>query len=142
MGSSVKFMITSAERSVLVNELGYSPEEVDVMRPDIAAQLVEKRTKRPFGTREMPEAWKRGGTPPGRNGSGVGGLLSNNLVKLFLVGVAMIWGAVATGRLELGTLLGGAQLGRKPLTKLSDKVVKPKKKRSKKLKKSKRRTVA
>ena len=59
--AKVQFMITNAMRAILVDDLDYLDAEVDVMRPEIAAQLIETRTKRPFGDRPMPEAWKRGG---------------------------------------------------------------------------------
>ena len=109
-------MITNAMRAILVDDLDYLDAEVDVMRPEIAAQLIETRTKRPFGDRPMPEAWKRGGNMPQRRG---GGALSNNLVKLFLAGVCCLGAAVMSGRVSVGTLLGGAPLGRKPLMKFS-----------------------
>jgi hypothetical protein len=107
--------------------LDYLDAEVDVLRPEIAAQLIETRTKRPFGDRPMPEAWKRGGNMPQRRG---GGALSNNLVKLFLAGVCCLGAAVMSGRVSVGTLLGGAPLGRKPLKKLSSEMKSTKKRKS------------
>ena len=121
--AKVQFMITNAMRAILVDDLDYLDAEVDVMRPEIAAQLIETRTKRPFGDRPMPEAWKRGGNMPQRRG---GGALSNNLVKLFLAGVCCLGAAVMSGRVSVGTLLGGAPLGRKPLKKLSSEMTSPK----------------
>ena len=62
-------MITNAMKATLVDELEFKPEEVDVMRPEIAAELIEKNMKRPFGDRPMPDQWKRdydGGTGGGR----------------------------------------------------------------------------
>jgi hypothetical protein len=106
----VQFMITNAMRAILVDDLDYLDAEVDVMRPEIAAQLIETRTKRPFGDRPMPEAWKRGGNMPQRRG---GGALSG------------------------GTRLGGAPLGRKPLKKLSSEMKSTKKRKSSKKRRKK-----
>ena len=127
-------MITNAMRATLVDELGYSDEEVDVMRPEIAAQLIERGTRRPFGDRPMPDSWRRGGPTPARGGGGVSGLLGNNLVRLALLGLTALGLALANGKLEIGTLLGGAPLGRKPLKKLKNEVKRSKKKSGKKAK--------
>ena len=135
--AKVQFMITNAMRAILVDDLDYLDAEVDVMRPEIAAQLIETRTKRPFGDRPMPEAWKRGGNMPQRRG----GALSNNLVKLFLAGVCCLGAAVMSGRVSVGTLLGGAPLGRKPLKKLSSEM-KSTKKRKRSSKKRRKKTAA
>ena len=132
-------MITNAMRAILVDDLDYLDAEVDVMRPEIAAQLIETRTKRPFGDRPMPEAWKRGGNMPQRRG---GGPLSNNLVKLFLAGVCCLGAAVMSGRVSVGTLLGGAPLGRKPLKKLSSEMKSTKKRKSSSKKRRKKTAAA
>lgn len=126
-------MITSAMRLVLTEELGFEHQEVDEMRPEIAAQLIETRTKRPFGDRPMPEAWKRGGPTPGS-----GGRRGNSLVRLFLLGLVSLGVALATGKLTPGQLLGGQEFGRQKLTKLSDEM-KPRPKKKKKS--TKKRTV-
>jgi hypothetical protein len=131
-------MITNAMRATLVDELDYTDEEVSAMRPEIAAQLIKTKTKRPFGDRPMPEAWKRGGSIERRSG---GGLFSNNLVRLAVVAIFGLVGAVATGKMSVGTLLGGQEFGRKRLTKLSDEVKKPSKKRRKKSRSSKKKVV-
>lgn len=132
-------MITNAMRATLVDELDYTDEEVSAMRPEIAAQLIKTKTKRPFGDRPMPEAWKRGGPIERRSG---GGLLSNNLVRLAVVAIFGLVGAVATGKMSVGMLLGGQEFGRKRLTKLSDEVKKPSgKKRRKKSRSSKKKVV-
>ena len=137
--AKVQFMITNAMRAILVDDLDYLDAEVDVMRPEIAAQLIETRTKRPFGDRPMPEAWKRGGNMPQRRG---GGALSNNLVKLFLSGVCCLGAAVMSGRVSVGTLLGGAPLGRKPLKKLSSEMKSTKKRKSSSKKRRKKTAAA
>jgi len=136
--AQVQFMITNAMRATLVDELDYTDEEVSAMRPEIAAQLIKTKTKRPFGDRPMPEAWKRGGSIERRSG---GGLFSNNLVRLAVVAIFGLVGAVATGKMSVGTLLGGQEFGRKRLTKLSDEVKKPSKKRRKKSRSSKKKVV-
>ena len=138
--AQVQFMITNAMRATLVDELDYTDEEVSAMRPEIATQLIKARTKRPFGDRPMPEAWKRGGPIERRSG---GGLFSNNLVRLAVAAIFGLVGAVATGRVSVGTLLGGQEFGRKRLTKLSDEVKKPSsgRKRRKKSRSSKRKVV-
>ena len=53
--ASIQFMITNAMKQTLVEELEFKPEEVDVMKPEIAKQLIEKKMKRPFGNRPMPD---------------------------------------------------------------------------------------
>lgn len=75
MSAQVQFMITNAMRQTLVEELDFKPEEVDVMRPDVAAELIQKKMKRPFGDRPMPDAWKKDyeGLGAGENGGGGGG---------------------------------------------------------------------
>ena len=75
MSASVQFMITNAMRATLVEELEFEPEEVDVMRPEIAAELIEKKMKRPFGDSPMPDAWKKDyeGLGAGENSGGGGG---------------------------------------------------------------------
>jgi hypothetical protein len=50
-------MVTSRMRAILENELGYLPEEVDVIEPQIAAVLIEKALVRPEAG--MPSTWKR-----------------------------------------------------------------------------------
>jgi hypothetical protein len=123
-------MITNAMRVVLTDDLGYFDSEVDEMRPEIAQQLIDTRTKRPFGDRPMPDAWKRGSDVQGAGGKG-----GNTLVRLFLLGVSAIAIALATGKITPGQLLGGSEFGKHKLTKLSDQVVKPKKKKRKTTKK-------
>ena len=99
MSASVQFMITNAMRATLVEELEFEPEEVDVMRPEIAAELIEKKMKRPFGDRPMPDQWKRdydGGGDGGKSrGFGLGpvgdlfrSLFYMSVVAGFCLGVA------------------------------------------------------
>ena len=58
MGAQVKVFLSSDERRELL-KLGYKPDEVDTMRVEIATKLIAARTKRPFGTREMPDSWRK-----------------------------------------------------------------------------------
>ena len=99
MSASVQFMITNAMRATLVEELEFEPEEVDVMRPEIAAELIEKKMKRPFGDRPMPDQGKRdydgGGDGDRRRGFGLGpvgdlfrSLFYMSVVAGFCLGVA------------------------------------------------------
>jgi|AntAceMinimDraft_1070359.scaffolds.fasta_scaffold174818_1 hypothetical protein len=58
MGSntaSLQFMITNAMKGTLIDELGFLPEEVEVMKPEVAKEVIEKRMNRPFGKRPMPD---------------------------------------------------------------------------------------
>lgn len=48
-------MITNAMKRTLIDELEFLPEEVEVMKPEVAKQLIEKQMKRPFGERPMPD---------------------------------------------------------------------------------------
>ena len=95
----MQFMITNAMKKTLVEELEYKPEEVEVMRPEIAAELIEKKMKRPFGDRPMPDQWKRdydGGGDGGKSrGFGLGpvgdlfrSLFYMSVVAGFCLGVA------------------------------------------------------
>ena len=97
--ASIQFMITNAMKATLVDELEFRPEEVDVMRPEIAKELIEKKMKRPFGDRPMPDQWKRdydgGGDGGGRRGFGLGpvgdlfrSLFYMSVVAGFCLGVA------------------------------------------------------
>ena len=54
-GIVVPSEITPEMKQILVHELKFRPEEVSVMRPDIAAVVVEKRLARPL--EGMPENW-------------------------------------------------------------------------------------
>lgn len=53
--ASIQFMITNAMKKTLVEELEFLPDEVEVMRPEVAKELIDKKMKRPFGKRPMPE---------------------------------------------------------------------------------------
>ena len=64
MATSAQFMITHAMRRTLIEDLGFAREEVEVLRPEIAAQLIQNETRRPFGDRSMPDDWKRSRSPP------------------------------------------------------------------------------
>eukprot|EP00929_Paragymnodinium_shiwhaense_P078077 TRINITY_DN40396_c0_g1_i1.p1 TRINITY_DN40396_c0_g1~~TRINITY_DN40396_c0_g1_i1.p1 ORF type:complete len:199 (+),score=21.04 TRINITY_DN40396_c0_g1_i1:90-686(+) len=54
---AVKFALTGAEQEKLF-ELGYSAEEVQQMRIEIATVVLERSTRRPWGDSPMPDAWK------------------------------------------------------------------------------------
>ena len=64
MATSAQFMITHAMRRTLIEDLGFAREEVEVLRPEIAAQLIQNETRRPFGDRSLPDDWKRRRSPP------------------------------------------------------------------------------
>jgi len=53
----LQFMITNKMRRALVEDLGYSQEEVDGMEPQIAAVVIERGLTRPANG--MPESWRR-----------------------------------------------------------------------------------
>ncbi|CAE8680765.1 unnamed protein product [Polarella glacialis] len=61
-------MLTAHER-VQLKTLGYWPDEVDDMRLEVAARVLEKRTARPFGERPMPSAWRRSSSDRGTGSS-------------------------------------------------------------------------
>lgn len=54
--SSIQFMITHRMRRFLEVELGYLPEEIDVMEPQIAAVVIDRELARPTGG--MPSSWR------------------------------------------------------------------------------------
>ena len=138
MGASVQFMITSAMREILTNELQFLDSEVDEMKPELAAKMIETGTKRPFGDgREMPESWKRGAMPE-RKRDALGLFRNINSLQVIVLGaIGVLAGLVVTNKIELETLLGGASTAL-PKEKLSSHV---KKKKKKKKKKGKKRTI-
>jgi len=132
MAAKVQFMITARMRDILENELEYAKEEVDEMKPEIAANVIERMQKRPFGqARAMPESWKRGSVKSsGGKKMSIGGFIVNmNKLQIFLVSaVCVLGGLVYTERLGLETLLGGQSTAVK--RKLSTHVKKQKKKKT------------
>merc|ERR1712129_435491 len=81
--ASVKFMLTARERAGLL-ELGYRPDEVEDMRFEVVASVLQRRTRRPFGDRPMPREWRRGSSR--HAGHGVGRpLLGSVMVVLVLL---------------------------------------------------------
>ena len=135
--ASVQFMITSAMREILTNELQFLDSEVDEMKPELAAKMIETGTKRPFGDgREMPESWKRGAMPE-RKRDVLGFFRNINSLQVIVLGaIGVLAGLVVTNKIELETLLGGASTAL-PKEKLSSHV----KKKKKKKKKGKKRTI-
>jgi hypothetical protein len=61
--ASMQIMITNRMRAILVDDLQYLPEEVDVMEPQIAAFVIEKNLFRP--SKGMPDTWKKNAQPVG-----------------------------------------------------------------------------
>ena len=140
--ASVQFMITAAMREVLTTQLQFLDEEVDEMKPELAAKMIETGTTRPFGERHMPESWKRGGNAMGPEKKKRGILLGffkniNALQSVIIGGIAVLTGMVLTKRIELETLLGGASTAM-PKEKLSSHVKKKKRKKKKGKKKKKK----
>ena len=128
-GSSVQFMITNAMRATLIDELEFKPEEVDVMRPEVAAELIEKKMKRPFGNREMPDEWKKDwkGLADG-DGGGRGGFSLGPIGDLF----RSLFYMTATAGIMLGVACAineEARLGVKDLWKDVKRMLKGKKRR-------------
>ena len=128
-GSSVQFMITNAMRATLIDELEFKPEEVDVMRPEVAAELIEKKMKRPFGNREMPDEWKKDwkGLADG-DGGGRGGFSLGPIGDLF----RSLFYMTATAGIMLGEACAineEARLGVKDLWKDAKRMLKGKKRR-------------
>ena len=138
-GASVQFMITAAMREVLTTQLQFFDEEVDEMKPELAAKMIETGTTRPFGERAMPESWKRGNAAEKNKRGGILGVFKNiNALQSVIVGgIAVLTGRGLTKRIELETLLGGASTAM-PKEKLSSHVKKKKKKKGKKKKKKKK----
>ncbi len=137
--ASVQFMITAAMREVLTTQLQFLDEEVDEMKPELAAKMIETGTTRPFGERQMPESWKRGNAMgPEKKKRRILGFFKNinALQSVIIGGIAVLTGMVLTKRIELETLLGGASTAM-PKEKLSSHVKKKKKKKGKKKKKKK-----
>ena len=140
--ASVQFMITAAMREVLTTQLQFLDEEVDEMKPELAAKMIETGTTRPFGERQMPESWKRDGNAmmgPEKKKRGILGFFKNinALQSVIIGGIAVLTGMVLTKRIELETLLGGASTAM-PKEKLSSHVKKKKRKKKKGKKKKKK----
>jgi len=57
--ASIQFMVTRKMRIVLVDDLKYLDGEVDVMEPQIARVVIERRLQRP--SKGMPASWRRQG---------------------------------------------------------------------------------
>lgn len=55
--NEIQFMITHSMRLKLQDDLGYLPEEVDDMEPQIAAVVIEKELARP--SKGMPSSWRK-----------------------------------------------------------------------------------
>eukprot|EP00931_Biecheleriopsis_adriatica_P069948 TRINITY_DN43753_c0_g1_i1.p1 TRINITY_DN43753_c0_g1~~TRINITY_DN43753_c0_g1_i1.p1 ORF type:complete len:142 (+),score=14.97 TRINITY_DN43753_c0_g1_i1:26-451(+) len=84
--AQLKVMLTAHERAQLKG-LGYWPDEVDDMRLEVAARVLQKGTTRPFGERTMPSAWRRSAA---RRGT-AGGLARAFLVCVFALALAVGW---------------------------------------------------
>jgi hypothetical protein len=60
---SVLYVITRAMHRVLVDDLGYSPDEVESMRPDVAVVLVAEGLERPKNIESLPPPFYRDAEP-------------------------------------------------------------------------------
>ena len=90
--ASVQYMITRNMKRVLADELGYTEEEVNGMRPDVAAVITSKRLKRPSGG--MPDAFYVDGKAPSAVRNRFGQLLKSNVVKRIII-PALVVGSTA-----------------------------------------------
>lgn len=66
----IQYMVTQRMRRVLEDDLGYLSREIDVIEPQIAAVVIERRLSRPANG--MPSSWRRpdassGGVNAARN---------------------------------------------------------------------------
>ena len=57
--AATQFMTTQQMKRTLVEDLGYAAEEADQMLPQLAAAVIRKGTRRPWGDRPMPDEWKK-----------------------------------------------------------------------------------
>uniref|UniRef100_A0A7S0S7R1 Uncharacterized protein n=1 Tax=Mantoniella antarctica TaxID=81844 RepID=A0A7S0S7R1_9CHLO len=123
MGSntaSLQFMITNAMKGTLIDELGFLPEEVEVMKPEVAKEVIEKRMNRPFGKRPMPDAWKRDYDPDGGADGSRGGLNLGPVGDLFrslfymtlMAGVGLGLGCVISPEVRAGVKQAAKDLKR------------------------------
>jgi hypothetical protein len=55
--AKVQYMITNRMRNKLINELGYLPEEIDMLEPQIASVVIERALSRPSSG--MPSSWRK-----------------------------------------------------------------------------------
>ena len=55
--AKMQWVITNRMKKILVEELHYTPEEVEVMMPDVAAVVINKHLERP--KRGMPPEWRK-----------------------------------------------------------------------------------
>mmetsp|Transcript_31821 Transcript_31821/g.38480 ORF Transcript_31821/g.38480 Transcript_31821/m.38480 type:complete len:158 (-) Transcript_31821:171-644(-) len=88
---AIQLFITNSMRQVLVNDLKYYPWEVDVMKPELAAAVIEKGLVRPWGSQTMPESWKqyvKAGTSKS-SGTPVAGLVRSLLKTPWTLGVVL-----------------------------------------------------
>lgn len=102
---TVQYMITRKMRQVLADDLGYTEEEVENMKPDVAAVITTKKLKRPSGG--MPDAfYVDGKAPSGSNAAmkamkAMKGLLKSDVVRKVImpalaVGASALVAVVAT----------------------------------------------
>jgi hypothetical protein len=72
--AGIQYMITNKMRRILEDDLGYLSEEVDIMEPQIAVVVIDKRLMRP--PNGMPSSWAKdsaGSTAVSRRTSNGGG---------------------------------------------------------------------
>eukprot|EP00931_Biecheleriopsis_adriatica_P050320 TRINITY_DN29124_c0_g2_i1.p1 TRINITY_DN29124_c0_g2~~TRINITY_DN29124_c0_g2_i1.p1 ORF type:complete len:176 (+),score=35.23 TRINITY_DN29124_c0_g2_i1:58-585(+) len=58
MGAGGPKLVNTQEERRRLEELGYSKQEAFLMRCELAAAVLERRTRRPWGLQSMPDAWK------------------------------------------------------------------------------------
>eukprot|EP00242_Pyramimonas_sp_CCMP2087_P005600 CAMPEP_0198210456 /NCGR_PEP_ID=MMETSP1445-20131203/20119_1 /TAXON_ID=36898 /ORGANISM="Pyramimonas sp., Strain CCMP2087" /LENGTH=123 /DNA_ID=CAMNT_0043884521 /DNA_START=123 /DNA_END=494 /DNA_ORIENTATION=- len=96
MVASVQFMITNQNKKKLA-DLGYPAEEIETMEPTLAMSVISRNMIRPWGSKPMPENWKRKGYQKvleKRGGGGGGGM------GVFFVGAALVGLFFALPRLK------------------------------------------
>ena len=93
--ASVKIMLTAWEKQRLA-ELGYHAHEVEDMRLEMAARVLERNLRRPWGKDPMPQTWRKP-----RGGLVKGGGVVGSLIRLAVyAGAAYAAYAAATGKLS------------------------------------------
>lgn len=90
--TTVQYMITRNMKRVLVDELGYTEQEVDNMKPDVAAVLTSKRLKRPSGG--MPDAFYVDGKAPSASKNRLQKLVKSRVVQRVVI-PALVVGSTA-----------------------------------------------
>jgi len=82
--AGIQFMITSRMRNILIQNLGYSNDDVDQLRPEMASAIIKKMIQRP--SNGIPPAWCQPPSPSNK----ITGLIKTILTPTLKIGIPAI----------------------------------------------------